>query len=84
MDALRGPNWLGVNVTLIVQFAPGARLAPHVLALWLNSAGSDGSRPVSSGSRANQRGRWSAGRATIFLAAAIVFGWSLTMGLSGS
>ena len=38
MDALRGPNWLGVNVTLIVQFAPGARLAPQVLALCANSA----------------------------------------------
>jgi hypothetical protein len=31
-----GPNWLGVKVTLIVQFAPAARLDPHVL-LWLNS-----------------------------------------------
>ena len=38
IDALRGPNWLGVKVALIVQFAPGARVAPHVLALCANSA----------------------------------------------
>ena len=37
-DALRGPNWLGVKVTLMVQFAPAARLDPHVLLLWLKSA----------------------------------------------
>src|SRR5712692_9350703 len=35
--ALRGPNSLGVKVTLIVQFAPAAMLAPHVL-FWLKSA----------------------------------------------
>jgi hypothetical protein len=38
MDAPRGPNWLGLNVIFTVQFAPAARVAPHVLALWLNSA----------------------------------------------
>jgi hypothetical protein len=27
---VRGPNWLGVKVTLIVQFAAGATLVPHV------------------------------------------------------
>jgi hypothetical protein len=31
INALRGPNWLGVKVTVKVQFAPGARLDPHVL-----------------------------------------------------
>jgi len=38
IDAPRGPDWVGVKVTLIVQFAPATRVAPHVLALWLNSA----------------------------------------------
>lgn len=37
IDALRGPGWLGVKVTLMVQFAPAARLDSHVL-LWLKSA----------------------------------------------
>jgi hypothetical protein len=37
MEALRGPAWLGVKVTLMAQFAPAARLDPHVL-LWLKSA----------------------------------------------
>src|SRR5712692_4744723 len=36
IEALRGPNWPGVKVTLMVQFAPAARLEPHVL-LWLKS-----------------------------------------------
>ena len=29
MDAVREPVALGVNVTLMVQFAPVARVAPH-------------------------------------------------------
>lgn len=37
MEALRGPAWLGVNVTVTVQFAPAARLEPQVL-LWPKSA----------------------------------------------
>jgi hypothetical protein len=36
IEALRGPGWLGVNVTVIEHFAPAARLNPHVL-LWLKS-----------------------------------------------
>jgi hypothetical protein len=34
--ALRGPNWLGVNITFKVQFAPAAMLDPQVL-FWPNS-----------------------------------------------
>jgi hypothetical protein len=36
IEALRGPNWVGVKVTLMVQFAPAARLDPQVL-FWLKS-----------------------------------------------
>ena len=36
IDALRGPTWLAVKVTVKVQFAPAARLEPHVL-VWLKS-----------------------------------------------
>jgi hypothetical protein len=36
IEAVRGPNWLAVRVTLMVQFAPAARLEPHEL-LWLKS-----------------------------------------------
>jgi hypothetical protein len=36
IEALRGPKWLGVKVTLMVQFAPAARLDPHEL-FWLKS-----------------------------------------------
>src|ERR1700719_2631864 len=37
MEVLRGPNWLGVKVTLMGQSAPAARLGPHE-PLWLKSA----------------------------------------------
>jgi hypothetical protein len=37
IEALRGPNWLGVKVTLMVQFAPAATFESHVL-LWVKSA----------------------------------------------
>jgi hypothetical protein len=36
MEAPLGPGWLGVKVTMIVQFTPAARLEPHVW-LWLKS-----------------------------------------------
>src|SRR5216683_8416146 len=36
MEAPLGPGWLGVKVTVIMQFVPAARLEPHVL-LWLKS-----------------------------------------------
>src|SRR5258708_21132050 len=37
IDALLGPNWLGMKVTFIAQLAAAARLDPQVL-LWLKSA----------------------------------------------
>jgi hypothetical protein len=37
IEALLGPNWPGVTLTLITQFAPAARLDPQFL-FWLKSA----------------------------------------------
>ena len=37
IDALRGPDWLGVKATVKVQFAAAARLELQVL-VWLKSA----------------------------------------------
>ena len=36
IEPLRGPVWLGVNVTVMEHLAPAARLDPHVF-LWLKS-----------------------------------------------
>jgi hypothetical protein len=34
IEAMLGPGWLGVRVTLIAQFAPAARIDPQVF-VWL-------------------------------------------------
>lgn len=36
-EAVRGPLWAGLKVTVMVQLAPAARPVPHVL-VWLKSA----------------------------------------------